>query len=60
MRLSSEKSKTMTVNRSEGESDTIWRLEVNELQQIQEYKYPRMWMSTNKCDRIQKGVLSLY
>ena len=36
--LAVKKSKVMIVNRSEDERDATWRLGVNELQQVCEYK----------------------
>ena len=44
MNFSIEKNKIMIVNRSEDERDAIWRLGVNELQQVCENKYLGIWM----------------
>ena len=39
VRFSIEKGKVMIVNRSEDESNAVWRKEENELNQVLEYKY---------------------
>ena len=59
VRFSSEKSKVMIVNRSEGECNAVWRLGENELKQAQEYKYLGMWMSPNGCEKTKNEKISL-
>ena len=59
VRFSGEKSKVMIVNRSEDECDTTWRLNGNELQQTQEYKYLGVWLHANGCDRAKSEKLSM-
>ena len=51
VRFSSEKSKVMIVNRSQDESNAVWRIGENELNQVIEYKYLGMWMSPNGCKK---------
>ena len=51
IRFSREKRKLMIVNRSEDESNAVWRIGVNELKQVQEYKYLGMWVCPNGCKR---------
>ena len=51
VRFSSEKSKVMIVNRSQDESNATWRIGMNELNQVLEYKYLGMWVSPNGCEK---------
>ena len=51
VKFSSEKSRVMIVNRSEDESNAVWRIEENEPNQVLEYKYLGMWMSPNGCKK---------
>ena len=59
VRFSSEKSKVMIVNRSEDESDTVWRLGDTELRQTDEYKYLGMWMSPDGCVKTKNEKISM-
>ncbi|XP_063877492.1 uncharacterized protein LOC135109778 [Scylla paramamosain] len=59
VRFSSEKSKVMIVNRSEDESNVVWRLGENELRQVQEYKYLGMWMSPSGCAKAKNEKISM-
>lgn len=58
VRLSSEKSKIIIINRWQNESNTTCRLQGNELRQTQEYKYLGMWQSINGCDRTKNKKIS--
>ena len=58
-RFSSEKSKVMNVIRSEDESNAMWRIGVNELNQVLEYKYLGMWVSPNGCEKAMKRLALL-
>ena len=49
--FSSEKNKIMIMNSSEDESNAVWRIGENELNQVIEYKYLGMWMSPNGCKK---------
>ena len=49
----------MIVNRSEDERDATWRLGVNELQQVYEYKYLGIWMSPNGCEKTKNEKISM-
>ena len=59
VRFSSEKSKVMIVNRSEDESDAVWRLGEIELEQTEEYKYLGIWMSSNGCVKTTNEKISM-
>ena len=59
VRFSSEKSKVMIVNRSEDESNATWRIGVNELNQVLEYKYLGMSISPNRCEKAKNEKISL-
>ncbi|XP_050705903.1 uncharacterized protein LOC126991179 [Eriocheir sinensis] len=59
VRFSSEKSKVMIVNRSEDERETTWRLEGDELEQTEEYKYLGVWMEVNGCGRAKNVKISM-
>ncbi|XP_063861501.1 uncharacterized protein LOC135101456 [Scylla paramamosain] len=49
----------MIVNRSEDESNVVWRLGENELRQVQEYKYLGMWMSPSGCAKAKNEKISM-
>ena len=59
VRFSSLKSKAMIVNRSEDESNAVWRIGVNELNPVLEYKYLGMWVSPNGCEKAKNEKISL-
>ena len=59
MNFSCEKSKVMIVNRSEDEREATWRLGVNELQQVCEYKYLGIWMSPSGCEKTKNEKISM-
>ena len=49
----------MIVNRSEDESNAVWRIGGNELNQVLEYKYLGMWVSPNGCEKAKNEKISL-
>ncbi|MPC33930.1 hypothetical protein E2C01_027299 [Portunus trituberculatus] len=59
VRFSSEKSKVMIVNRTEDESNTVWRIGENELNQAREYKYLGMWVSPSRCEKTKNKKIGL-
>ena len=59
VKFSGEKSKVMIVNRSEKDSDIAWRLGGRELQEVEEYKYLGIWVSTKGCERSKNEKISL-
>ncbi|MPC77644.1 hypothetical protein E2C01_072103 [Portunus trituberculatus] len=59
VRFNSEKSKVMIVNRSEDESNAVWKIRENEMNQAQEYKYSGMWVNPSGCEKTKNEKLGL-
>ncbi|MPD06643.1 hypothetical protein E2C01_102466 [Portunus trituberculatus] len=49
----------MIVNRSEDESNAVWKIGENEMNQAQEYKYCGMWVSPSGCEKTKNDKLGL-